>query len=103
MEPAWNNVQPKGKAKRQDLRTCYNLWFCFFFSVILIRCDLEKLKRQKVHLMLPNMCLNSILSIKDKQTIIIISGLKEGQKGTDLVLEFGISKQQISDIRKNKD
>ena len=53
--------------------------------------------------MLPNMCLNSILSIKDKQTIIIISGLKEGQKGTDLVLEFGISKQQISDIRKNKD
>ena len=42
-----------------------------------------------------------ILSIKDKQTVI--SRLEKGQKGTDLALEFGISKQQISDICKNKD
>ena len=43
----------------------------------------------------------SVLSIKDKQ--IIISRLDKGEKGTNLALEFGISKQQISDIRKNKD
>ena len=43
----------------------------------------------------------SVLSIKDKQ--IIISCLDKGEKGTNLALEFGISKQQISDIRKNKD
>jgi len=29
--------------------------------------------------------------------------LDKGEKGTNLALEFGISKQQISDIRKNKD
>ena len=39
----------------------------------------------------------SVLSIKDKQ--IIISSLDKGEKGTNLALEFGISKQQISDIR----
>ena len=38
---------------------------------------------------------------KDKQ--IIISRFDEGEKGTNLALEFGISKQQISDVRKNKD
>ena len=43
----------------------------------------------------------SVLSVKDKQ--IIISRLDKGEKGTNLALEFGISKQQISDIRKNKD
>ena len=43
----------------------------------------------------------SVLSIKDKQ--IIISRLDKGEKGTNLALEFGISKQQISVIRKNKD
>ena len=43
----------------------------------------------------------SVLSIKDKQ--IIISCLDKGEKGTNLAVEFGISKQQISDIRKNKD
>ena len=43
----------------------------------------------------------SVLSIKDKQ--IIISRLDKGEKGTNLALEFSISKQQISDIRKNKD
>ena len=43
----------------------------------------------------------SVLSIKDKQ--IIISRLDKGEKGTNLALEFGISKQEISDIRKNKD
>ena len=40
----------------------------------------------------------AVLSIKHKQ--IIISRL---EKGTNLAQEFGISKQQISDIRKNKD
>ena len=43
----------------------------------------------------------AVLSIKDKQ--IIISRLDEGEKGTNLAQQFGISKQQISDIRKNKD
>ena len=43
----------------------------------------------------------AFLSIKDKQ--IIISRLDKGEKGTNLAQEFGISKQQISDIRKNKD
>ena len=40
----------------------------------------------------------AVLSIKDKQ--IIISRL---EKGTNLAQEFGISKQQISDVWKNKD
>ena len=43
----------------------------------------------------------AVQSIKDKQ--IIISCLDKGEKGTNLAQEFGISKQQISDIRKNKD
>ena len=44
----------------------------------------------------------AVLSIKDKQ--IIISCLDKGEKGTNLAQEFGIRKQQISDIvRKNKD
>ena len=43
----------------------------------------------------------AVLSIKDKQ--IIISRLDKGEKGTNVAQEFGISKQQISDIRKNKD
>ena len=43
----------------------------------------------------------SVLSMKDKQ--IIISRLDKGEKGTNLALEIGISKQQISDTRKNKD
>ena len=43
----------------------------------------------------------SFLSIKDKQ--ILISRLDKGEKGTNLALEFGISKQQISDVRKKKD
>ena len=42
-----------------------------------------------------------VLSIKDKP--IIISRLDKGGKGTNLGLEFGISKQQISNIHKNKD
>ena len=40
----------------------------------------------------------AVLLIKDKQTIISCL-----DKGTNLAQEFGISKQQISDIRKNKD
>ena len=43
----------------------------------------------------------SVLSMKDKETII--SHLEKGEKGTNLALEFNISKQQISDIRKNKE
>ena len=43
----------------------------------------------------------AVLSIKDKQ--IIISGLDKEEKGTNLAQECGIKKQQISDIRKNKD
>ena len=42
----------------------------------------------------------AVLSIKDKQ--IIISRLDKGEKETNLAQEFGIRKQQISDIRKNK-
>ena len=43
----------------------------------------------------------SVISIKDKQTII--SHLEESEKGTNLALKFKISKQQISGIRKNKE
>ena len=43
----------------------------------------------------------SVLSIKDKQTTI--SHMEKGEKGTNLAFEFNISKQQISDIRKNKE
>ena len=45
----------------------------------------------------------AILWIKDKQVIISpCSCLDKGGKGTNLAQEFGISKQQISVIRKNK-
>ena len=43
----------------------------------------------------------AVLSIKDKQ--IIISRLDKGEKGTNLAQEYSISKQQISDIRKDND
>ena len=43
----------------------------------------------------------SVISIKDKQTII--SHLEKSEKGTNLALKFKISKQQISDICKNKE
>jgi len=39
--------------------------------------------------------------MKNKQ--IITSHLDKGEKGTNLAQEFDISKQQISDIWKNKD
>ena len=42
----------------------------------------------------------SILSIQDKQSIIL--RLEKGEKGTSLSSEYGVSKQQILDIRKNK-
>ena len=42
-----------------------------------------------------------VLSIKEKQ--IIISHWDKKEKGTNLAQEYGISKQQISDIRKNAD
>ena len=43
----------------------------------------------------------SVLSIKDKQTIISL--LEEGKKGTKVALKVKISKQKISHIRKNKE
>ena len=43
----------------------------------------------------------SVLSIKDKQAIIQRSD--QGAKGTHLSLEYDISKQQISGIRKNRE
>jgi len=43
----------------------------------------------------------AVLLTKEKQ--IIISRLDEGEKGANLAQVFGISKQQITDIRKNKD
>ena len=43
----------------------------------------------------------SNLLIKDKQ--MIISCLEKREKGTNLALELKISKQLISDIRKNKE
>ena len=43
----------------------------------------------------------SVLSIEDKQSIIL--RLEKGEKGTNLSAEYGVSKQQISDIRKNKE
>ena len=43
----------------------------------------------------------SNLLIKDKQ--MIISCLEKREKGTNLTLELKISKQLISDIRKNKE
>ena len=42
-----------------------------------------------------------ILICADKQ--IIISRLDKGEKGINLAQEYSISKQQISDIRKDKD
>ena len=43
----------------------------------------------------------SVLSIKDKQSIIL--RLAKGEKVTNLSAEYGVSKQQISYIRKNKE
>ena len=43
----------------------------------------------------------SVLSIEDKQSIIL--RLEKGEKGTNLSAEYGVSKQQTSDIRKNKE
>ena len=45
-------------------------------------------------------CKQSVLLIKDKQSIIV--RLEKGEKGTNLSAEYGVSKQ-ISDIRKNKE
>ena len=43
----------------------------------------------------------SVFSMKDKESII--GRLEKGEKGTNLLAECGVSKQQISDIRKNKE
>ena len=43
----------------------------------------------------------SVLLIKDKQSIIL--RLEKGEKGTNFSAEYGISKQHISDIHKNKE
>ena len=42
----------------------------------------------------------SVLSIKDKQAIIL---RLEKEKGTNLSAEYGVSKGQMSDIRKSKE
>ena len=42
-----------------------------------------------------------VLSIKDKQAIIL--RLEKEEKGTNLSAEYGVSKRQISDIRKSKE
>ena len=43
----------------------------------------------------------SVLSIKEKQAIIL--RLEKEKKGTNLSAEYGVSKRQISDIRKSKE
>ena len=43
----------------------------------------------------------SVLSIKDKRAIIL--RLEKEEKGTNLSAEYGVSKRQISDIRKSKE
>ena len=43
----------------------------------------------------------SVLSIKDKRAIIL--QLEKEEKGTNLSAEYGVSKRQISDIRKSKE
>ena len=43
----------------------------------------------------------SVLSIKEKQAIIL--RLEKEEKGTNLSAEYGVSKQQISVIRKSKE
>ena len=43
----------------------------------------------------------SVLSIKDKQAIIL--RLEKEEKGTNLSAEYGVDKRQISDIRKSKE
>ena len=43
----------------------------------------------------------SVLSIKEKQAIIL--RLEKEEKGTNLSAEYGVSKRQISDIRKSKE
>ena len=43
----------------------------------------------------------SVISIRDKQTII--SHLEKSEKGTNLALKFKISKQWVSDKHKNKE
>ena len=42
-----------------------------------------------------------VFSMKDKQSII--GRLEKGEKGANLSAEYGVSKQQIPDIRKNKE
>ena len=43
----------------------------------------------------------SVLSIKDKQAIIL--RLEKEEKETNLSTEYGVSKRQISDIRTSKE
>ena len=44
------------------------------------------------------------MSLKHKRSVFSIIGrLEKGEKGTNLLAEYGISKQQISDILKNKE
>ena len=43
----------------------------------------------------------SVFLIEDEQSIIV--WLEKGEKGTNLSAEYGVSKQEISDIHKNKE
>ena len=54
-------------------------------------------KETSVTIVMSLKCKRSVLSIKDKQSFIV--RLEKGEKGTNLSAEYGVSKQQISDIR----
>ena len=44
------------------------------------------------------------MSLKCKRSVFSIIGrLEKGEKGTNFLAEYGVSKQQISDIHKNKE
>ena len=55
-----------------------------------LRHEIMSLKRKRL-----------VLSIKEKQAIIL--RLEKEEKGTNLSAEYGVSKRQISDIRKSKE
>ena len=50
-------------------------------------------------------CKRAVFSIKDKiyRLFFRLVQLEKGEKGTNLSTEYGVSKQQISDICKNKE
>ena len=56
-----------------------------------------KNKETSVTIVMSVRCKRSVLSMKDKQSFIV--RLEKGEKGTTLSAEYGVSKQQIFDIR----